>query len=321
MPRVPMHFAQPVPRMQLYVPDTWRDMQNQTTHVGKRKPKTCGHATTADLKPSCIAEFSVSLTPTRGNKPAVVRELSTWKGMKYSYINRASNNKINSKTISVNLISSAHKKEKNVQNTFSKLFLISPFANMKVTTSIALLGAASLAHGLAVPRDIVSLDIVSRDIVSRDQKTVVGVLSSVQASIDSLDNVVKAGVSDLSALLGASNKLIDAISSGTTTVTGTSSLTLIETIKIIKPVQSLQAHAKTLVDDLKAKKQQIEQGGLCGVVAQQIGTIDQNSQALVKATVSKTAQIAQTVAAKVAQPILDILADAKTSFNDQNCQG
>lgn len=176
---------------------------------------------------------------------------------------------------------------------------------MKVTTSITLLSVASLAHGLVVPRD---------------QKTVVGVFSSVQTAIDNLDNVVKGGVSDLGPLLDASNKLISAISTGTSTVSGTTPLTLIETIKIIKPVQALEAHAKTLVDDLKAKKPQIVQGGLCQVVESQIGTINQDSQALVKATISKVPQIAQDVAAKVAQPILDTLTDAMTSFNDQNCK-
>lgn len=76
MPRVPAHFAQPVPSMQLYVPDTWIDMQIQTTRVGKGIPKTCGYTTTADLKHNCIVGFSGSLISTRGSMPAAVNELS-----------------------------------------------------------------------------------------------------------------------------------------------------------------------------------------------------------------------------------------------------
>lgn len=177
---------------------------------------------------------------------------------------------------------------------------------MKVTTSITLLGAASLAHGYVVPRDL---------------KTVVDVFTSVQTSIDGLDTVVKAWSSDLAPLLDASNKLISSITTGTNTVSGSTPLTLIETIRIIKPVQSLEAHARTLVDDLKGKKQQIEQGGLCGVVGQQIDTINTDSQALTKATISKVPPVAQDVATQVAQGILDVLADAKNSFSEQNCKG
>ncbi|KAK2599138.1 hypothetical protein QQS21_005399 [Conoideocrella luteorostrata] len=175
---------------------------------------------------------------------------------------------------------------------------------MKPTT-ITLLAVASLAQGLVVPRD---------------QKTVTDVLTGVQTGIDNLDTAVKSCCSNLGGLLDASNKLIAAITGGTSTVSSSTPLTLIEAIKIIKPVQAVEAHAKTLVSDIKGQKAQIVQAGLCGVFAQQIETINGDSQQLVKTTVGKVPQIAQSVATKVAQGILDVLADAKDAFSAANCK-
>ncbi|KAK2595115.1 hypothetical protein QQS21_007141 [Conoideocrella luteorostrata] len=176
---------------------------------------------------------------------------------------------------------------------------------MKFTTPLAFLCAISSASGLVIVRDL---------------KTVTGALSSVQTGIDNLDAAFKQWTSDLAPLLDAANKLNAAITGGTSTVSGTTPLTLIEAIRIIRPVQELEDHAKTLVSTLKGKKQQIVQANLCQIISSQIGTIDTNSQALTKATVAKVPQVAQGVATQVAKGILDVLADAKNEFSAQNCK-
>lgn len=180
---------------------------------------------------------------------------------------------------------------------------------------------ASLMFALA-GTSVYGLAIQQPKLTPRDLQTVTGVLSSVQSAIDGLDSAFKSWntVTDLQPLLDASNKLDSVLKSGTTTVTSSAPLSLKDTVRIIKPVQDLEAHAKTLVQDLKAKLPMVQQGGLCDIFASVTGGINTDGQALTKATVNKVPQIAQGVAAKVAQPIIDTLKEATDAFAPQNCR-
>ncbi|OAA57813.1 Cell wall galactomannoprotein [Cordyceps fumosorosea ARSEF 2679] len=175
---------------------------------------------------------------------------------------------------------------------------------MHFSAPLAVISALSGAHALVIPRDA---------------SVIIGVLTAVQGDIDGLDSAVNGWTSDPSPVLDASNKLVDTISQGTATVQGSPDLTLDESLTLLDPVQSLKQHAQTLVDDLKAKKDTVQQAGLCEVVEIQIGTISDKSKGLIDATVSKVPQDAQGIAQDQAQGILDVLADAQSAFSPGNC--
>ncbi|ATY65967.1 Cell wall galactomanno [Cordyceps militaris] len=175
---------------------------------------------------------------------------------------------------------------------------------MHLAASLVLLTALTGAHGL---------------VAQRDAAPVIAVLTAVQNDIDGLDAAVQGWTTDPAPVLDASNQLVATIGQGTTTVQGTADLTLEESLDLLPPVDSLKQHAQTLVDDLKAKKDVIQQAGLCEIVSGQIADISTASKQLIDATVSKVPPEAQDIAAQQAQGINDVLADAQTAFSAENC--
>ncbi|POR32974.1 Hydrophobic surface binding protein A [Tolypocladium paradoxum] len=159
----------------------------------------------------------------------------------------------------------------------------------------------------------------SRTVIERDLKVVTGVLSQVQTGIDNLDTVVKAFNDNPAPLTSASSKLVSTIKSGTTTIKGSSNLGLFEALALLQPVQDLQAHSKTLSDDLKAKRPAIQTAKQCDVTRQHISDIITASQALIDAVVSKVPKLAQGIAADQAAGISKVLNKAAADFAPGSC--
>ncbi|KAJ3499452.1 hypothetical protein NLG97_g321 [Lecanicillium saksenae] len=176
---------------------------------------------------------------------------------------------------------------------------------MRYSTPVLLISALAGAQGF---------------VVQRDAKAIIGVLSSVQTDIDGLDTAVKAWTADPAPVLDASNKLVATIGQGTGTVQGSQELSLNEAISLLGPVKDLKAHAQTLVDDLKGKKDIVIKGGLCEAVSSQVTSIGDKSKGLIDATVSKVPQGAQDIAKQQAQGFVDILNDASSAFSPENCK-
>lgn len=156
-------------------------------------------------------------------------------------------------------------------------------------------------------------------IAPRDLQSILGVLGNVQTDIDGLDEAVKGWTEDPAPVLEASNKLVATIKTGTGTISESENLTLSESIKLIKPVDELTAHAQTLVDDLKGKKDIVQNNSLCDIVRDQISGMGEQSQGMIDATVSKVPESAQDIAKQKAQAIIDVLNDAKEAFSAENC--
>ncbi|OAQ60337.1 hydrophobic surface binding protein A domain-containing protein [Pochonia chlamydosporia 170] len=159
----------------------------------------------------------------------------------------------------------------------------------------------------------------NRFLDARDAKAITDVFAAVQSNIDSLDQAVLAWTCNPGPVLKASYTLISTIKTGVNTVSASANLTLSESLSLLTPVQNLKTHAQTLVNDLKAKKPQIQTDFECDVVRQTISDMSTNSKGLVDATISKVPAAAQDIAKKQAQGILDVLNDAQTSFNTTNC--
>ncbi|GAB0137077.1 hypothetical protein EsDP_00005360 [Epichloe bromicola] len=174
-----------------------------------------------------------------------------------------------------------------------------------VSASAVLCAISSIAHGSPLH--------------ARDAKPILDVLASVQKNIDGLDAAVKGWTCNPGPVLRASYGLVGTIKSGTKAVSGHDKLTLSESLGLLKPVQDLRAHAQALVDDLGARKPQIQADYECDVVRQTIADIAASSQALVDATVSKVPDNAKDIARKQAQGVTDVLNGAKAAFDQANC--
>ncbi|KAG5953601.1 hypothetical protein E4U53_004557 [Claviceps sorghi] len=175
---------------------------------------------------------------------------------------------------------------------------------MKFNTPLLVLSAVSGAYSLVVPRD-------SQDTIN--------VLNGVQAAIDDLDSAVQEWTTDPTQTLDASNKLIGKLKDSSKAVQGGAAMNLIDAMMLLGPIGTLKTHAQTLVDDMSAKKQQIESQGLCDAVETQIDEIDNSSKNLVDATVAKIPQFAQGIGKIAAQPIMDAINSAKQAFSKTNC--
>lgn len=174
---------------------------------------------------------------------------------------------------------------------------------MKFTTSITLFSVISGAFGLVIERDLATVKKVTAD---------------VQAGIDDLGAAAKAFNGDIQPIAEAAAKLITTIKSGTTTVAASSNLSVGDALALVDGTKNLQAHSQALVDQFKARKGDIQKAKQCEVTKATITEINTDSQALIKAIVSKVPPFAQGIAAKQSQGIINVLNDAQNSF--ANCQ-
>ncbi|KAG6008166.1 hypothetical protein E4U21_004924 [Claviceps maximensis] len=175
---------------------------------------------------------------------------------------------------------------------------------MKFANPLLILTAIYGAYSLVVPRD-------GTDIID--------VLQGVQSAIDDLDSAVQGWTTDPTNTLSASKKLIETINNGTKTVNKSESLNFLDALILLWPVANLKTHAQILVDDLTAKKTQIESQGLCDAVLDQINQIDSGSKSLVHNTVSKIPEFEQGIGKGATQPILDAIDGAKDEYSEKNC--
>ncbi|KAG6141093.1 hypothetical protein E4U28_003195 [Claviceps purpurea] len=156
-------------------------------------------------------------------------------------------------------------------------------------------------------------------VIFRGTSTVFDVLKGVQSAIDDLDIAVNNWTVDPATTFEASNKLIGTINNGTESLSGCAKLDFLEALELLAPVGTLNTHAQNLVDDLKAKKKQVEGQGLCDIVRDQINEMDSGSKDLVKTTVSKIPVLLQGIGRVSSQPIVDSIESAKGDFSSTNC--
>ncbi|KAL3956740.1 hypothetical protein ACCO45_009586 [Purpureocillium lilacinum] len=154
----------------------------------------------------------------------------------------------------------------------------------------------------------------------RDLATVTGVISNVGNEIDNLDKAAKAFSGDQKPVVAAAEKLIQALKDGKTKVAGSDDLSLADALGLQEPVKALQAKGETLEKDFKAKRSEVEKAGACGTVRQNLGDINENSQALISAVVSKVPKDAQAIAKSLADGLTKVLNQAQDDFSEANCK-
>ncbi|GAB0134287.1 hypothetical protein EsDP_00002665 [Epichloe bromicola] len=161
---------------------------------------------------------------------------------------------------------------------------------------------------------------LASSVFERDASVVTGVLDSVKSEVQKLDTAVKAGGNNQEALLKASNSFIQALKSGKTKIEGSSELSLTDAVTLTTPVQDLTKISQTLAEDLKSIRGNLEKQGLCEVVRKQTSDINDKSQGLIKAVVSKVPEDARDIANQLSAGLVKVLKQSQDDFSEQNCK-
>lgn len=158
------------------------------------------------------------------------------------------------------------------------------------------------------------------DFAERDLATFERVLDNVDTGLKNLDTVVKAYTSGPgTSVINSANQLVTTINTGKTTIDGQPQLSLSEALALQDPVEVLTASAKTLVDDLTAKRPLFISNNLCTTSRDLVGKISTAANSLINAVVAKVPSAAQGIAERLVRDLRAELARAQTNFNAANC--
>lgn len=154
----------------------------------------------------------------------------------------------------------------------------------------------------------------------RDVATIQNVIMQTSTALQTLDTTVKAfDGSDFSKLATDAANVKTVLVQSTQQIQATTPISAQDAITLqssLSPVQSLGA---SLVQDLVAKKPQIQQASLCGIVQQQTSDIGGAASGLIQATVSKVPANLQQVAGTLTAQFTSQLNDLSGQFAPGNC--
>ncbi len=161
---------------------------------------------------------------------------------------------------------------------------------------------------------------IAAGVLPRDLATIQGVLNGVGADLQGLTTATTGFTGDPSALLDASNKVIQDLKDGDAKIQPLPALTLNEALGLTGPAKDLQTKGDALLAAIKDKKSALAAAGLCDVTLLQVTDLSNASDALIKTVVSKVPAAAQSIAQSLVAPLQKDLAEAKDLFSPANCQ-
>jgi hypothetical protein len=161
--------------------------------------------------------------------------------------------------------------------------------------------------------------VVSAAVLPRDLQAFQNVLAAVQTDTDELDAAVNAYNGNVTPVSDRADDLIATIDNGNGQLVGQPQLSLSDTLILNDDVTDFKAHARTLVDDLKAKRGQVIADGHCALVRDKISDISDSANTLIDTIVSKVDPAAKSIAEGQARDIRAILQDAADAYNTANC--
>ncbi len=161
---------------------------------------------------------------------------------------------------------------------------------------------------------------IAASVLPRDLATIQTVLGAVGTDLEGLNTATKGFNGDPTALLDASNKVIQTLKDGNAKVQPLPQLTLNEALGLTGPAKDLQTKGDALLASIKDKKAAIAAAGLCDVTLLQVTDLNTASDALIKSVVSKVPPAAQSIAQSLVAPLQKDLAEAKDLFSPANCQ-
>jgi hypothetical protein len=170
---------------------------------------------------------------------------------------------------------------------------------------------------------VLKSSLVIRDgstLTERDAATVTNVLNDVGSGVENLDSAVQSyDGSDYSPVVDASQALLGTIQDGKTTVDGSENLSLADSLALQGPVEELTDKVHTLADNLKGKKETIQEAGECSTTRELITNINGASQDLIDSVISKVPPAARPIAENLASDLRNILDDLQSAFSETGC--
>ncbi|BDD61227.1 hypothetical protein MPDQ_004718 [Monascus purpureus] len=181
---------------------------------------------------------------------------------------------------------------------------------MKFTTLLTLgLAAGAMATPTKTARQ--------PSLVERDVAAVTSVLSAVQGKVQSLDTAIKGwNGGAIDSVLSASDDVVSTINDGVNTIKGSGELSTSDALSLPGPVNDLTDVVKTTIDDLNAKKDQVEKA--CAVPATQDALKKQYDAAkdLSDTIVSKVPESLASIAQNLAAGITDAIQKGINAYQD-----
>jgi hypothetical protein len=156
--------------------------------------------------------------------------------------------------------------------------------------------------------------------VERDLPTITGAFNSIGSAVVILDNSVKALVpngdvaSEIADLTDKSNGVISAINTATTTVSGTSAVSLIDALTLVSASNTLVNQVQNTVNDLISAKSIIDAANEDQFVLDQLNAIKTAANSFIAAVVSKVPTIAQSIAQTQAEKVVTALNQGITAY-------
>lgn len=146
------------------------------------------------------------------------------------------------------------------------------------------------------------------------------IFTKVGSAIDDLATAAGSFNGDVAPVKSKADALVATIKSGVTTASGSKDLDLNGALGLTTPVQGLTKKGQALADAFKAKLSDVQKAGACGTVRTELSDINTNSQALIKAVVSKVPEAAQSIAQQLADGLTKVLNQAQSDFSEANCK-
>ncbi|KAM3498283.1 hypothetical protein MY10362_008389 [Beauveria mimosiformis] len=145
------------------------------------------------------------------------------------------------------------------------------------------------------------------------------VLGECREDVVELDAAVKVFQYDPSPIQDATNSLVDTIVRGNAEIAAQATLSLPDTLELDTTVTIFITHVKTLIDDLKAKRDVVKAALKCGLIRENIEVINTAAFTLITTIVGKCNPLAHEIAEKQKQAFETVLIDCKDYYNTSNC--
>ncbi|KFX99374.1 hypothetical protein O988_03895 [Pseudogymnoascus sp. VKM F-3808] len=148
-----------------------------------------------------------------------------------------------------------------------------------------------------------ALSVTASPLEVRDIAAFKTVIASIQTDTDALDTAVKAFTSDGAAVQAGSDKLVATINAGVTTINAQPVLSDLDAIGLTTPVNTLNDHVTTVVDDTIAKKDAFVAACLGPNVLADLEAQLAGSKSLATAVTAKVSDLVKPTAAQLAGKI------------------
>lgn len=190
---------------------------------------------------------------------------------------------------------------------------------MKFSIPVALFYLASGAHSLVAAPPPTLIERFPPTLVERDLATATSVLADVRNGFDALSAAAKEFNGNPEPMKAAAAVVLSKVATGTTALNKMTPLSFFDCLSLIAPAQELQKQGTALANQLKAKKDTIQQFKQCGTTFGFLNEGVTGSQGLITGVVAKVPSTfkgtVQTEGDKVTQQLKDI----RDVFSPANC--